>query len=59
MSKRNLKQAPKASFRFKPMKQSVHKHHKKQDKSIETKQFLSIVLIGAILLVWFLYIVLR
>jgi hypothetical protein len=57
MSKRNLKHAPQASFRFKPMKRSVPKQNKKHDKHLETKQFLSIVAIGAILLVLFLYVV--
>ncbi|MEY4935911.1 MAG: hypothetical protein RIS64_2270 [Bacteroidota bacterium] len=57
MSKKNLKQATKASFRFKPAKQSAPKPNKKHGKSLETKQFLSIVAIGAILLVLFLYVV--
>lgn len=59
MSKKNLKQAPKATFRFKPLKQSqsAPKPNKKLDKQIETKQFLSIVAIGTILLVLFLYVV--
>jgi hypothetical protein len=57
MSKRNLKQAPQASFRFKPLKRSPPKPNKKHDKHIETKQFLSIVAIGTILLVLFLYVV--
>jgi hypothetical protein len=57
MSKKNLKQAPQASFRFKPAKQSAPKPNKKLDKQLETKQFLSIVAIGTILLVLFLYVV--
>ncbi len=57
MSKRNLKHAPKAAFRFKPLKQPAPKQNKKIDKQLETKQFLSIVAIGTILLVLFLYIV--
>ncbi|MEN9609745.1 MAG: hypothetical protein RLZZ628_559 [Bacteroidota bacterium] len=57
MSKKNLKHAPPASFRFKPKQQISLKPNKKQDKQLETKQFLSIVAIGTILLVLFLYIV--
>jgi hypothetical protein len=57
MSKRNLKQAPQASFRFKPLKRQHPKPNKKHHKELETKQFLSIVIIGAMLLALFGYIV--
>jgi hypothetical protein len=57
MSKRNLKQAPQASFRFKPLKRHHSKPNKKHHKELETKQFLSIVIIGAMLLALFGYIV--
>jgi hypothetical protein len=57
MSKKNLKHAPPASFRFKPAKPPALKPNKKHDKHLETKQFLTIVAIGTILLVLFLYIV--